>query len=215
MCIQDFRALLSPLISRSVINGFRRDIRLGVEHEWSGLLGKHVSSRHSPSVPSSWLVSAPNSLPAFKMLVLSPSNAPHSPPQVLTAFPPLAKILNVYIRALNRLRMLAPVDALSGIVDSAEEPLASIGYDLLQYARDWRSGDAKETQILRAAGTAYIRVLVPWLQFAIVEGVFGASLEDRQSSADGVGESDAGEEFNRGLPSIVREWESWLGTTGM
>ena len=111
--------------------------------------------------------------------------------------------------------MLAPVDALSGIVDSAEEPLASIGYDLLQYARDWRSGDAKETQILRAAGTAYIRVLVPWLQFAIVEGVFGASLEDRQSSAGGVGESDAGEEFNRGLPSIVREWESWLGTTGM
>lgn len=212
LCIQDFRTLLSPLISRSVISGFTRDIRLGVEHEWSGLL---ISSRSKPSAPSSWLVAAPNSLPAFKVLALSPSNAPHSPPQVLIAFPPLAKILNAYIRALNRLRMLAPVDALSGIVDGAEASLAKMGYGLLQYASDWRGVDAKEIQILQAAGTAYTRVLVPWLQLAIVEGVFGTSLEDRQSTADGTGDSNAGEEGDRGLSSIVREWESWLGSTGI
>lgn len=186
-----------------------------MEYEWSGLLGKHVTSRPKPSAPSNWLVATPNSLPAFKILALSPSNAPHSPPQVLTALPPLAKILNVYIRALNRLRMLAPVDALSGIVDGAETSLASVGFGLLQYAKDWPSGDAKEIQILQAAGAAYTRVLVPWLQRAIVEGVFGASLEDRQSGVDGAGDSDAGEEGKRELSSIVREWESWLGSTGI
>ncbi|KAG1763552.1 oligomeric Golgi complex subunit 8, partial [Suillus occidentalis] len=100
----DFRALLSPLISQSVIGGFARDVRLGVEHEWSGVLAKHVTSRPKPSASSMWLVATPNSVPAFKTLVLLPSNAPHSPPQVLTAFPPLAKMLNAYIRALNRLR---------------------------------------------------------------------------------------------------------------
>ncbi|KAG0703644.1 Dor1-like family-domain-containing protein [Suillus ampliporus] len=185
----DFRALLSPLISRSVVSGFARDVRLSVEHEWSAVLAKHVTSRPKPSPPSIWLVTTPNSLPAFKTLALSPSNAPHSPPQVLTAFPPLAKILNAYIRVLNRLRMLAPVDALSGI-----------------YVRDWRGGDAKEIQILQAAGAAYTRVLVPWLQRAIVEGVFSASLKDRQSAA---------EEGERELSVIVREWESWLGSTGI
>jgi hypothetical protein len=211
----DFRALLSPLISRSVISGFARDVRFGVEHEWSGVLAKHVTSRPKPSAPSVWLVATPNNVPAFKTLALSPSNASHSPPQVLTAFPPLAKMLNAYIRALNRLRMLAPVDALSGIVEGTEECLANAGHGLLQYAKDWRGGDAKEIQILQAAGAAYTRVLVPWLQRAIVEGVFSASLKDRQSAADGAEDPDAGEEGERKLPFIVREWESWLGSTGI
>jgi hypothetical protein len=201
------------MILQSVISGFARDVRLGVEYEWSGLLGKHVTSRLKPSTPSTWLIATPNSLPAFKVLALSPSNAPHSPPQVLTAFPPLAKIMNVYIRALNRLRMLAPVDALSGIVDGAETSLASIGYGLLQYTRDWQGEDAKEIQILRAAGAAYTRVLVPWLRRAIIEGVFSASLEDNQSAAGGTGDSNADGE--RDLSVIVREWESWLGSTGI
>ncbi|KAG2341939.1 hypothetical protein BDR05DRAFT_964588 [Suillus weaverae] len=211
----DFRALLSPLLSQSVISGFARDVRFGVEHEWSGVLAKHVTSRPKPSAPSIWLVATPNSVPAFKTLALSPSNASHSPPQVLTAFPPLAKMLNAYIRALNRLRMLAPVDVMSGIVDGAEECLANAGHGLLQYAKDWRGGDAKEIQILQAAGAAYTRVLVPWLQRAIVEGVFSASLKDRQPAADGAGDPDAGEDGERELSFIVREWESWLGSTGI
>lgn len=213
--IQDFRALLSPLISRSVISGFVRDVRLGAEHEWSGVLAKHVTNKPKASTPSIWLVATPNSVPAFKTLALSPSNASHSPPQVLTAFPPLAKMLNAYIRALNRLRMLAPVDALWGVVDGAEECLANTGHSLLQYAKDWRGGDAKEIQILQAAGAAYTRVLVPWLQRAIVEGVFSASLEDRQSVGDGAGDPVAGEKGKRELSFIVREWESWLGSTGI
>lgn len=211
----DFRALLSPLISRSVIGGFARDVRLGVEHEWSGVLAKHVTSRPKPSAPSIWLVATPNSVPAFRTLVLLPSNAPHSPPQVLTAFPPLAKMLNAYIRALNRLRMLAPVDTFSGVMDGAEECLANVGHGLLQYAKEWQGGDAKEIQILQAAGAAYTRVLVPWLQRAIVEGVFSASHKERQSAADGAGDPDAGEEGERELSFIVREWESWLGSTGI
>ncbi|KAG1793410.1 Dor1-like family-domain-containing protein [Suillus plorans] len=211
----DFRALLSPLISRSVISGFVRDVRLGAEHEWSGVLAKHVTNKPKASPPSIWLVATPNSVPAFKTLALSPSNTSHSPPQVLTAFPPLAKMLNAYIRALNRLRMLAPVDALWGIVDGAEECLANTGHGLLQYAKDWRGGDAKEIQILQAAGAAYTRVLVPWLQRAIVEGVFSASLKDRQSVGDGAGDPVAGGKGKRELSFIVREWESWLGSTGI
>ncbi|KAG0703647.1 hypothetical protein DFH29DRAFT_1078783 [Suillus ampliporus] len=119
-CIQDFCALLLPLISQSVVSGFARDVRFSVKHEWSAVLAQYITSRSKPSAPSIWLVTMPNS-PPVKTLALSPSNAPHSPPQVLTAFLPLAKIMNAYIRALNRLRMLAPVDALSGIVDDAEE----------------------------------------------------------------------------------------------
>jgi hypothetical protein len=126
-------------------------------------------------------------------------------------------MLNAYIRALNRLRMLAPVDTCSGIMDGAEECLANAGHGLLQYAKDWQGGggDAKEIQILQAAGAAYTRVLVPWLQRAIAEGVFSASHKDRQSATDGAGESDAGEEGDRELSFMVREWESWLGSTGI
>jgi hypothetical protein len=111
--------------------------------------------------------------------------------------------------------MLAPVDTFLGVMDGAEECLANAGNGLLRYAKEWQGGDAKEIQILQAAGAAYTRVLVPWLQRAIAEGVFNASHKDRQSVADGAGDPNAGEEGERELSFIVREWESWLGSTGI
>ncbi|KAH0837877.1 Dor1-like family-domain-containing protein [Lanmaoa asiatica] len=83
----DFRSLLSSLITRAVIDGFARDIKTGAEREWSSTLARHAAK---PTPPTKWLVSATQPLPALSTISVRPSSAAHAPPQLLTAFTPLA-----------------------------------------------------------------------------------------------------------------------------
>lgn len=131
------------------------------------------------------------------------------PPQLLTAFTPLAVTLNTYLRALNRLRALAPMGALDGVLDALEAGLARNGEALLGYVREWR-GDGAEREAVRAVGAAYVRVFVPFLQRAIVEGVYGIADAPRKG-VEGVGaEKVSGASL---LRDTVRNWESWLSET--
>ncbi|KIJ57532.1 hypothetical protein HYDPIDRAFT_171647, partial [Hydnomerulius pinastri MD-312] len=114
---------------------------------------------------------------------------------------------------LNRLRALAPVNALGGILDALELVLARTGDGLLAYAKDWR-GDSKEAEIIRGAGAAYVRVLIPFLRRAVLQGVFGAPYE-REAEKDGnvdmsqVNSKQVAEGSNA-LEAVLTEWESWL-----
>ena len=94
--------------------------------------------------------------------------------------------------------------ALDGVLDVLESGLARNGEALLAYARAWRD-DGVEREVARAAGAAYVRVLVPFLRRAIVEGVFGVASQD---------DSDAPRNGREGgasaLRDTVRGWEGWL-----
>jgi hypothetical protein len=205
--IQDFRALLSPLITHAVIDGFTRDIHTGAEREWSTTLAKHASPSSSKSTPpSKWLVSSAQPLPALSSISIQPSSAAHMPPQSLTAFTPLAVTLNTYLRALNRLRALAPMGVLDGVLDALESGLARNGEALFGYSQEWQD-DAAEKEVVRAVGAAYVRVLVPFLRRAIVEGVFGIAYDsDAPREGDGT-KHVVGTSL---LKDAVRNWESWL-----
>ena len=198
--MQEFRLLLSPLVTHAVIDGFTRDINIGAEREWSNTLAKHASSSGSKSTPpSKWLVPpSTQSLPALSSISIPPTNAAHTPPQVLTTFTLLAITLNTYLRALNRLRALAPMGALDGARHALESGLAQNGETLLRYARVWQD-DGAEREVMRAAGTAFIRVLVPFLRRAIVEGVFGVACDPEGGTGS--------------LGDTVRNWEGWLSET--
>ncbi|KAF8844146.1 hypothetical protein BDN67DRAFT_963245 [Paxillus ammoniavirescens] len=207
----DFRALLSPLITHAIVDGFARDLRIGAEREWSAALSKYSSpSQSKPTAPSKWLVSS-HPLPPLSSISIQPSSVAHAPPQILTTFSPLAVYLNTHLRALNRLRALAPMDALGSVSNALESVLAQNGEEFLGYAREWR-GDAKEAEIIRAAGAAYTRVLVPFLRRAVVEGVFGVSYDpDGQNGDQSEVNGTNGVDGASALSLVLRDWESWLG----
>ena len=128
----------------------------------------------------------------------------------MTAFTPLAVTLNTYLRALNRLRALAPMGALDGVLDALELGLARNGEALFGYAREWRD-DAAEKEVVRAAGAAYVRVLVPFLRRAIVEGVFGITYNSDVPRKGPEGAKRVGGASI--LRDVDRNWESWLSET--
>ncbi|KAH7886303.1 Dor1-like family-domain-containing protein [Phlebopus sp. FC_14] len=209
----EFRALLSPLITDAVVDGFTRDIRIGADREWTTIISKYTSAS-KPVPPSNWLISSSHPLPPISSICIPSSNAVHAPPQILTSFPPLAHALNAHLRALNRLRMLTPVGALNGILDVLESALAKIGEGLLSYSKSCKGSDIKETEILGAAGAAYTRVLVPFLRRAVAEGVFGPPHNQRRRN-DGSKESaqangQNGVEDAGALGVVLRDWEGWL-----
>ncbi|KAG9313905.1 Dor1-like family-domain-containing protein [Chiua virens] len=229
----DFRLLLSPLTTRAVIDGFSRDVRIGAEREWSAMLAKHTpppASASKPTPPSKWLVSSAQPLPALSSISLSTpgqsssatATHTHTPPQILTAFTPLAVSLNTYLRTLNRLRALVPVDALDGVRDALEVGLAKNGEALLAYARmgAWQedsgagtsigAGQA-ETTVMRAVGTAYIYVFVPFLRRAVIEGVFGVAYDGYTSESSAPNGHGKGSEGGASaLGNVIRDWENWL-----
>lgn len=196
------------MITHAVIDGFARDIHTAAEREWATTLARHVSGApgSTSTPPSKWLVSSAQPLPALSAISISPSSAAHTPPQVLTAFTPLAVTLNTYLRALNRLRALAPMGAMDGVLDALLLGLAQNGEALLGYAREWE-GDAAEKVVVQAVGTAYVRVLVPFLRRAVVQGVFGLT-----SDADALRKREDAQQVSgaRLLSDTVRNWESWL-----
>lgn len=103
-------------------------------------------------------------------------------------------MLNTYLRALNRLRALAPMDALDGVLDALASGLARSEEMFVTYVRTW-GDEGTEREIVRAAGTAYVRVLVPFLRRAVVEGVFGVAYAGSNSGR--VEGDDAG---------LLRDW---------
>lgn len=96
--------------------------------------------------------------------------------------------------------------AMDGVLDALLLGLAQNGEALLGYAREWE-GDAAEKVVVQAVGTAYVRVLVPFLRRAVVQGVFGLT-----SDADALRKREDAQQVSgaRLLSDTVRNWESWL-----
>ncbi|KAH7924498.1 hypothetical protein BV22DRAFT_1066744 [Leucogyrophana mollusca] len=247
----DFRALLSPLLCRAVTRGFTHDIQHGASQLFSSYFIKPpvtttttttittTTTKSKPAPPSTWLLapSHAHSLPTLPALdalsssAASTSTSPHTPPPLLSAFPPLAATLNAYLRALNRLRLLGGEgEAMPGVLRAAEGALAAGAGEMLAWAGEETEQkelerERRELEIVRAAGAAYVRVLVPFVRRAVVEGVFGVPMGGWERGAvvggasgagngHAIGDGGVGSEAGGALDAVVREWEGWIGGEG-
>lgn len=95
-------------------------------------------------------------------------------------------------------------------MDALESGLGRNGEALFGYAREWR-GDVAEREAMRAVGAAYVRVLVPFLRRAIVEGVFGNAYDSDAPRKEVEGVKEGGGASL--LRDMIRNWESWLSET--
>ncbi|KAI0095148.1 Dor1-like family-domain-containing protein [Irpex rosettiformis] len=197
----DFKALLSPIFVDAVRDGIAQELE-DATTLWASKLSKEKSK---PKRPSQLLVSTsahpspplptPGQLEALK---IGPA---HSPPQILSSYPPLALYTNDILTALNSLRMLAPVELYSDLFRIMQEILKKGAFVLLQYAKDkpWTNGtksspsmedEEADKKVLEATGRIYFLVFVPFILRGLSEGVYGRPVGDSaESSLVGVKES--------------------------
>ncbi|KAJ2917814.1 hypothetical protein MD484_g2560, partial [Candolleomyces efflorescens] len=160
-----------------------------------------ITRRQAVTPPSKWLVtptaaaSPPTPLAASPGTGSSPPQAKgpaHIPPQMLASYPPLAEHTNSLLGVFNNLRLLAPVSILPDLIEVVHGVLAQGGDSLLAYLQAYASTLAllntnaavtedeverrrKERGIARAVGDVYFGVFVPFVERALVEGVYNSS----------------------------------------
>ncbi|KAI0801452.1 Dor1-domain-containing protein [Fomes fomentarius] len=217
----DFRSALAPLFVAAVRKGVTREFEEATD-AWCRAIDSEDTSKsrsRTGSVarkkPSQFLLTpaaaASPPIPTDTQLAAIASAPANSPPTMLLSYPPLALYTNAILTALNGLRLLAPAALLSDLLLALERSLAHGAIVLLVCARsvsDERANgssnaeDAKREEVaVRAAGTVYVKVFVPFFRRALVEGVYGAKMSE--------GEFAAGED----LAGVLSEWEEWLAST--
>jgi hypothetical protein len=135
------------------------------------------------------------------------SDAPaHVPPPILASYPPIAEYTNALLTTLNGLRLLAPVKIMGDLLAVLDEVLAESAKLFLANASESESGtdDGAREAVTRAAGAVFVRVFVPFVRRALVEGVYG--VKNALGSAGQSYEVD----FKSELGQAVRAWEAWL-----
>jgi hypothetical protein len=202
----DFRGILGGIFEDAV----RTSIKDGINQAGMAWVDRFSASRSTK--PSTWLVTQW----AVSSSLLPPEKSQHPPnipPPLLVSYPPLAEFTNALVKILNSLRLLAPVSLRSELVDALENVLAKGGRVLLDYAKssvgvdegeserksrkaesDEPEDAGKELRVMRAVGEVYVRVFVPFMRRALIEGVYGVPF----ASNEGEGEV------------MIREWEDWL-----
>ncbi|KAG6810959.1 hypothetical protein H0H92_009607, partial [Tricholoma furcatifolium] len=198
----DFRGLIGNIVSSVVLSAVRQGL------QDAGSLLAHVpahghdkgKSRSSSTArkPSEWLVtpSALDAPPLPPAESQTPPPPPHIPPQMLAAYPPLAKYTNALLGVLNALRLLAPVAIMYELVDALDRRLGQVGEELFGYLAGFVGGGGAggaeaEERVARAAGEAYVKVLVPFVRRALVEGVYGVEIA-QLGRVDGAGADGLG-----------------------
>ncbi|KAI0714581.1 Dor1-domain-containing protein [Earliella scabrosa] len=218
----DFRGALGPLFVTAVRKGVVREFEEATD-AWCRAIDTEDTtkprSRTGPTPrrkPTQFLlapsVAASPPVPNESQVAAIASAAANTPPSILVSYPPLALYTNALLTALNGLRLLAPASLLSELLVVLERSLAHGAIMLLVCARSasderahgtTNAEDAKrEEDAVRATGMAYVKVFVPFMRRALVEGVYGAKMDE---GAFAVGEDLAG---------VLGEWEEWLRRSG-
>ncbi|TFY55016.1 hypothetical protein EVJ58_g8514 [Rhodofomes roseus] len=209
----DFKGLLAPIFIDAVRMGVQNELE-GAADGWCDALKPSTSYKFKTASkrPSRFIVAAAAALspplPTDTQLQALSSGPPNVPPPILVSYPPLATYTNAILTALNGLRLLAPVELLDDLLRALDASLARGLGTLLSLARDrpWTSEpkympvedeDQKEIETLKSAGTVYVKVFVPFLRRALVEGVYGVKMGEVDVSP--------GED----LHTALKEWEGW------
>ena len=97
---------------------------------------------------------------------------------------------------LNGLRLLAPVSLLPELLRALDAAVVDAARALLEYAGRFE-GEAEERGVVAATGRVFVGVFVPFVRRALVEGVYGAMMEQ-------------GGSMSEDLQTMVQQWEGWL-----
>ncbi|EJF67480.1 Dor1-domain-containing protein [Dichomitus squalens LYAD-421 SS1] len=218
----DFRSALAPLFTIAVRKGVTREFEEATD-AWSRAIDPEDTSKARSRTgasarrkPSQFLLAPAAAstppIPTDAQLSGLRSAAANTPPAILTSYPPLALYTNALLTALNGLRLLAPASLLSELLVALERSLAHGAIVLLVLARsasDERTNgtsnaeDAKrEEDAVRAAGVVYVKVFVPFIRRALLEGVYGVKMDEE------------GAALGEDLTGVLKEWDDWLESMG-
>ncbi|CDO77276.1 hypothetical protein BN946_scf184753.g26 [Trametes cinnabarina] len=195
----DFRAVLGPLFVSAVRSGVTREFEDATD-AWSETLEPEDTSRTrtraGPSVrkkPSQLFTSSTSAtahhIPTATQLESIASGPPNVPPPILGSYPPLVVYTNALLSTLNGLRLLAPASLLHDLLAALDSALARASRSLVAYMRAFAdelsngSSNAsaeeirREKEVVRAVGTVYSKMLVPFVRRALVEGLYGVKMD--------------------------------------
>jgi conserved oligomeric Golgi complex subunit 8 len=212
----DFRSLLTTPFSNAVLTSSRSAFDTAATRLRTSI----SDAERTNKVPSSWLLSGSSVLvPPFPDHV--DHNGPiHVPPPILASFPPLAIYLNALLTALNTIRLLPPLHLLGDLSAALSTSLVVALEALLCYSTNVTSSPAspilrrsfdgddtkekrdKEKKVVLVAGGAMVKVLVPFVQRALVEGIYGVPVKEMPQMED------------ENLGRLLKDWETWLKENG-
>ncbi|KAF5382240.1 hypothetical protein D9757_008928 [Collybiopsis confluens] len=232
-----FHSTLARCVHDAVIFIFSRDISIA-ENRFIAQFGWNMSSKKSrdslasptlsrkvnnPPPSCAWLLS-PEALES-NTLPTTPTTVPsHTPPSLLTSYPPLAKHANEVIEALNSLRACAPISTARGykslekqgensvssthgmgLIEILTRSLAEEGQVVLDNAKavvnaEEQAGTerSRDSVIAVAFSQAFFETWVPWVIMAMTRGIFM------------IPENSMQEEPDSGLAELRKDWESWV-----
>ena len=175
-------------------------------------------------IPSRWVLTDPsNTNIGEDQPLASPLPSPNLsqnlriPPTLLASYRPLAELTNSLLEALNNLRLLAPTSSLDPLLSAMDGTLLRASGEFLGYCKEFAGevrkgtvsgstrrsedgiGDGKKVDqvgVLRAAGRAFVGVLVPFVRRGLAEGVYGV---------------EGGVDLSGELKEQLSLWDEWLG----
>jgi hypothetical protein len=223
----DFRWIIGGLfedaVRTSVTKGFHdaRDKFISSVFSASPTALSISSSSASATSPVSPSTSEPN----LDAVQLDTTNPPHVPPHILTSHKPTAIYANDLLTTLNGLRLLAPKNLYRDLLTELDKSLDESGTTFIDIVTTTpltiSSSSSTATALLPSAaagsqgkiskeeaeekgrkvrmylGSLFVKVFVPFIRRALVEGVYAFEGEEREKDW----KSELG---------FVRAWEDWL-----
>lgn len=223
----DFRWIIGGLfedaVRTSVVKGFR-EARDKFIHTVSSASPTALSISPSPASTAAAGSSSVNE-PSLGAVRLDVVNPPHVPPHILTSHKPTAIYTNDLLTTLNGLRLLAPKNLYRDLLAELDKSLGESGATFIdvvtttpltvsspssiptaplslssvasqgKFSKEGAEEKGKKVRVY--LGSMFVKVFVPFVRRALVEGVYG--FEGEESEKDW-----------RGELGFMRTWEDWL-----
>ena len=219
----DFRWIIGGLFEDAVRMSVTKGIRDARDKFIHTISSASPTSLSISSLSTSTTASASSltNEPNLEAVWLDTTNPPHVPPHILTSHKPTAIYTNDLLTTLNGLRLLAPKnlyrDLLAELDKSLDEsgttfidvvtttPLSissssihsSLSTTPLQGKPIKKEAEEKEEKARVYLGNIFVKVFIPFVRRALVEGVYG--FEGEESEKDW-----------RSELGFTRIWEDWL-----
>jgi hypothetical protein len=193
----DFRSILEGPFGDAVKEIMGREMR-NAGSKWSETVR---SARHKRG-PEDWLIN-PEVVNFPPTGTLSLDTPAHIPPLILASYPAIAEYTNALLTSLNGLRLLAPVKIIGDLVAILDEVLADSAAVFLNHVQSGGSNDGQGEEATKAAGQVFIRIFMPFMRRALLEGVYGVKIVSADAAKFEVSKESE-------LGKVSRDWESWL-----
>lgn len=213
----DFRWIIGGLfedaVRTSVMKGFH-DARDKFIHTVSST-SSTVLSISSSSTSTTAAGSSSTVEPNLDAVRLDTTNPPHVPPHIITSHKPTVVYANDLLTTLNGLRLLAPKNLYRDLLTELDKSLDESGMAFVDVitttpltvpslstsgsqgtlSKEEAEGKGKKLRVY--LGSLFVKVFVPFIRRALVEGVYGF-------------EGEEAEKDWRSELGFVRTWEDWL-----